>query len=118
MTEPYLIAHLVRGEPAFDIAIRLEDAPDDGEDWWIIPTSGHRDYPYWSASLEIVALYTGQDYDYGAEYKPLEMPEAPAGWRDHYEVSAAPRGQGILAGGRALLERLSLVKPMIRRKVD
>jgi len=39
----YLIAHKVRGQPAFDIAIQMmmEDGP-----WWIIPTSGHRAYPY------------------------------------------------------------------------
>lgn len=60
--EPYLILHKVRSKPAFDIAIRMcgEDLPCqpncglfDGEvcmareeDWWIIPTSGHRAYPY------------------------------------------------------------------------
>ena len=42
MTEPYLILHKVRGEPAFDIAIRETIA---GEETWIIPTSGHRAYP-------------------------------------------------------------------------
>lgn len=40
---PYLILHKVRGLPAFDIAIPLKIGSEDG---WIIPTSGHRAYPY------------------------------------------------------------------------
>ena len=113
MSEPFLIAHKVRGEPAFDIAIRLEDAPDDGEDWWIIPTSGHRAYPYWQEPVDNLAIMVGN-----GQAESFNLDPAPAGWPDHYAHRAAPKGQGILAGGRALLERLSLVKPMIRRKVD
>src|SRR6185437_4927349 len=67
MPEPFLIAHLVRGEPAFDIATQIicpecstinpatgrHAAPEGCDEcdhtgyWWIIPTSGHRAYPYW-----------------------------------------------------------------------
>ena len=42
-SELYLIAHRVRGEPAFDIAQRSQIGDEEG---WIIPTSGHRAYPY------------------------------------------------------------------------
>lgn len=60
---PYLICHRVRGETAFDIAIRMkcplcangirdcdEAMCDCGECqgsgyWWIVSTSGHRAYP-------------------------------------------------------------------------
>ena len=42
MSDLYLILHKVRGEPAFDIATRLQIADEEG---WIIPTSGHRAYP-------------------------------------------------------------------------
>ena len=41
--EPFLIAHKVRGQAALDVA---EPMIVDGETWWIIPTSGHRAYPY------------------------------------------------------------------------
>jgi hypothetical protein len=69
-SEPYLIAHRVRGEPAFDIAIQMVCPECDGEGtyeregtfechecdnlgyWWIVPTSGHRAYPFWSDQLE------------------------------------------------------------------
>jgi hypothetical protein len=42
MSDLYLITHKVRGEPALDVAVKMEMA--DGP-WWIIPTSGHRAYP-------------------------------------------------------------------------
>ncbi len=32
MTEPYLIAHKVRGEPAFDIAVRMQCPECNGDD--------------------------------------------------------------------------------------
>lgn len=48
----YLIAHKVRGQPGFDVAIRCDDmgTPSDPGPWWIIPTSGHRAYPimFWT----------------------------------------------------------------------
>lgn len=40
----YIIAHKVRGQPALDIAERIRIGDEEG---WIIPTSGHRAYPYW-----------------------------------------------------------------------
>ncbi len=66
MTEPYLIAHKVRGEPAFDIAVRMQCPECNGDDamqmscgecdylgyWWIVSTSGHRAYPFNSWSLD------------------------------------------------------------------
>lgn len=82
-SEPYLIAHLVRGEPTFDIAIKMPmhfegtyvDLSYD-EEWWIIPTSGHRAYPYWS--VEITRLVgTGEPFN-------DEIPSPPTNWPDHY----------------------------------
>lgn len=54
-SEPFLILHKVRGEPAFDIAIECEDmgTETDPGPWWIVPTSGHRAYP-----LEVHPLNT------------------------------------------------------------
>lgn len=79
----YLIAHKVRGERALDIAIKMEMA--DGP-WWIIPTSGHRAYPYWTYLLSDLFAYenVGQP--------PLDL-------RDHYAQPApqriAPRSRMI-----------------------
>jgi hypothetical protein len=39
----YLISHRVRGELAYDVALRVHRS--GGEELWLIPTSGHRAYP-------------------------------------------------------------------------
>lgn len=51
MSEPYLILHKVRGQPAFDVAIQIDLEPVSSEKMWIIPTSGHRAYPSWHIEL-------------------------------------------------------------------
>ena len=71
MSELYLIAHKVRGEPALDIAIKMEMV--DGC-WWIIPTSGHRAFPYWHKLL--------------GDWQPAEP--MPADLPDHYPGARAP----------------------------
>jgi hypothetical protein len=43
MEELYLIAHRVRGEVAYDVAQRW--LLSNGQERWLIPTSGHRAYP-------------------------------------------------------------------------
>jgi hypothetical protein len=98
MTQLYVIAHKVRSEPAFDIAVRI-DCPicegdndvchecDDKGYWWIIPTSGHRAYPYdWTV------------FDEPAEFRPM-----PDGWIDHY-IHNTPRQI-------SLAESLGITKP-------
>lgn len=72
LSELYLIAHKVRGEAAFDVAQKLQIGDEEG---WIIPTSGHRAYPYWYQSLEAVFSYHF-------------VPPLPPDLRDHYEQSA------------------------------
>src|SRR5690242_4864469 len=96
--EPYLVAHIVRGEPAFDIAIRCDDmgTESDPGPWWIIPTSGHRAYPYWHRTLEMFMFAAREE-------NPLEF--VPPDWPDHYQTYAA-KGQGLIAN---LAERLGLV---------
>lgn len=79
MTELFLIAHKVRGEPAFDVAERLQIGDELG---WIIPTSGHRAYPYWchplSQSFMLAVIEEG----------------LPSDLRDHYAAHAAPAPAG------------------------
>ena len=101
MSEPYLIAHKVRGEPAFDIAIKMDM---DGEDWWIIPTSGHRAYPYWEQPLSEIV-----------QNDMMDCP-CPDPWPDHYEVSAAPKGQGQITNLSRLLNLIPS-EPIERRSL-
>ena len=68
MSELYLIAHKVRGEPAFDIAVKMGD-------WWIIPTSGHRAYPFW----------WGYDLERAIDMGVLDT--MPADLQDHYAAA-------------------------------
>ena len=94
MNEPFLIAHVVRGEPAFDIAIRCDDmgTESDPGPWWIVPTSGHRAYPYWEDLLEPDWLGRASDM-------PPDLP-------DHYACN--DRGYTY---HESLLTRLGLTKP-------
>lgn len=102
MSELYLIAHIVRGEPAFDIASQIEV---NDEVIWIIPTSGHRAWPYWSALLEDI----DDCYDlrlHGRGNIALDTmdgpPEPPSDWPDHYSTTATP-GRGLITNLASLL---------------
>ena len=113
--EPYLVAHVVRGEPAFDIAIRLQIGDEEG---WIIPTSGHRAYPYWACQL-IIDNEPIQDNPITPRHPWIRMqddlavPPAPDGWPDHYQTHAA-KGTGLITN---LAERLGLIpKGRINRR--
>jgi len=114
VTSPlYLIAHSVRGEAAFDVATQMEcphcqgcsnegrepyvcfDCDDKGW-WWIIPTSGHRAFPYWTEEL-IGILQLAFDEQYIIKGQPglvydgeAHIPEMPPSWPDHYRVGPTP----------------------------
>lgn len=100
--EPYLIAHIVRGEPAFDIAIQM---PMGEEVWWIIPTSGHRARPYWHIKLIELCSYP----DKGSLTVPemIGTDEAPANWPDHYPIHRSPV-QPKITSAEDLLKELGL----------
>lgn len=104
--EPYLIAHKVRGEAAFDIAIQMDcpickgrfgdDIPKgcdecDGEGyWWICSTSGHRARPYWHLPLDDIEASYGKS--------PIDIcPDMPEGWPDHYPTPSSPKAPSPLA---------------------
>jgi hypothetical protein len=72
MADLYLIAHKVRGEGTIDIATPLQIGQEEG---WIIPTSGHRAYPYWTHKLDDLFAYQN-------------VGEPPADLRDHYPAPA------------------------------
>jgi len=106
MSEPYLIAHLVRGQPAFDIAERgicvlcqsyesvlgnWVEARRSQEDCdycnglgyvWHIPTSGHGAKPYWSAELRLLI-----DWKLWEATLHEPVPNAPEDWPDHYAAN-------------------------------
>jgi hypothetical protein len=108
-----LIAHKVRGEPAFDVAEHMTcpkcegdgklsngiiditgddgcidcSACDGAGHWWIIPTSGHRAFPYWHRNLHDAKF--GLDdmtlsYD-GFNWEDInDSGTPPPSLRDHY----------------------------------
>lgn len=104
MTEPFLIAHKVRGEPAFDIAHQMQCPECHGKPtptttlndyvctecdqlgfWWIVSTSGHRAYPYWSQALDGLGRYSDIGF-----WPDLVVDEMPPDLPDHYPTRAAP----------------------------
>ena len=79
----YLILHKVRGEPAFDIAQKL-DLQEPLKEVWIIPTSGHRAYPYASALLDdLHFVYEGGTISALKDMLAGPMPDI----RDHYALN-------------------------------
>lgn len=112
MSELYLVAHKVRGEPAFDIAIMLDVLDEDGDMMWIIPTSGHRAYPYWN--VEITNLWVDSllsQHAFAGEPLTELVPSMPPDLQDHYHLDA-PRPTA------KLIDRLNLrptLPPIVRR---
>jgi hypothetical protein len=98
MSEPFLILHKVRGEAALDIAIRCDDmgTPSDPGPWWIIPTSGHRAYPYRKWYMD--DLYDGSDIGMPRPYDILNGVDPPPDLPDHYAVSMARSHLATVAG--------------------
>jgi len=86
----YLILHKVRGEPAFDVAEKLEPYKN-GEENWIIPTSGHRAYPFMSWNLEDL-MDTSDINNAGNHPRPATFDDrVPDDWPDHYSVNDRKR---------------------------
>ncbi len=78
----YLIAHKVRGAPAFDVAEKVQIGEEEG---FIIPTSGHRAYPFWYLPFENLTLKR----PYLNEMSIAEMTRTlpmPLELQDHYAV--------------------------------
>jgi len=107
MAEPlFLILHKVRGEPAFDIAHQLDIGDEIG---WIIPTSGHRAYPFDKCNLSQLTadapstMMASMTYDYGNAWRNHP---------DHYEQSTPTFRQAA----SDLLASLGLGQKQIKRR--
>lgn len=126
MADLYLIAHKVRGEPAFDVA-QHQICPEcqsytsvtgtevegrkpqeecggcDGDGFtWVIPTSGHRAYPYYHIGLNEIEFEGNGNYSLLQEFSRMPDP-----WPDHYP----PRSSPDKPSTKSLLEELGLAKP-------
>lgn len=100
----YLILHKVRGEPAFDVAERLQIGDEEG---WIIPTSGHRAYPYRQWPLE--DLQDTSDINMQGNHDcPAMMDNIPADWPDHYTID---KGEAP----KANFNIMAVISPMMRK---
>lgn len=132
----YLIAHCVRGEAAFDVAAKipcpvcepmrqgLDDgsaplscsACDDGR-WWIIPTSGHRAYPYWHMPLIVEGDKAGATL-YSTDHLLALIPSMPEDCPDHYANESIPYGK-VTIGPKLSLADLGIAKPKptIQRRI-
>lgn len=84
---PHLILHKVRGEPAFDVGHEIEAA--DGQQIWIVSTSGHRAYPIMVWNLEDLADISDINA-VGNHNRPADFePQTSSDWeglQDHYAV--------------------------------
>lgn len=88
----YLIAHKVRGQATFDVAEKLQIGQEEG---WIIPTSGHRAYPFVTIELSslVSAAYPHPDMSYESICRDI-----PADLPDHYSANdTKPKPQSDLS---------------------
>lgn len=147
MSEPFLILHKVRGQSAFDIAEKM-DCPlcipsqnlrtidecnecNGGGYWWIIPTSGHRAYPYWhepmysfiNVNSEVNQSLLNRAWSGEPNPGPVvslnkECPPMPDDLPDHchYELD---RDKSPIASTDVQLALAKLIKqtPMVRRRL-
>lgn len=101
----HLILHKVRGEPAFDVAESLQIGDEEG---WIIPTSGHRAYPFMVWNLEDLADISDVNIN-GQHIYPWTMDgRLPADWPDHYEID---KGEAP----KANFNIMAVISPMMRK---
>jgi hypothetical protein len=102
----FLIAHKVRNEPAFDIACQMECPECNGHGdrniadatfiactecdslgfWWIVPTSGHRAYPWYCIELRNLHIGFSKVSVTTVQVQDLDINSYP----DHYHLTASP----------------------------
>ena len=100
----HLILHKVRGEPTFDVAVEIDIGSEKG---WIIPTSGHRAYPYWNRPVS--EMLNGGD-----------LPEMPVDWPDHYQANDKPSKHIEAANKINIFDFINIPPPavkLVRRRI-
>lgn len=108
----HLILHKVRGNPEFDVAERLEI---EGEEMWIISTSGHRAYPHRTWSLEDL-MDTSDINSYGHHnYIGTMQFTLPDDLEDHYPAKAKQEAKPEPMKVYNLLQQLGLGLKLVRR---
>lgn len=93
MSDLYLIAHKVRGEPAFDVAINIGD--ETSGDLWIIPTSGHRAYPFHYYKISDLADVSDYPHKYPQVFLDDVNPLFLEAIQDHYAVNNRPASSSV-----------------------
>jgi len=79
----WLICHLVRGEPTYDIAEDVEGTPSDPGPWYITSV-GWRAYPYWVHELD----------DLFNRARIIELNAKPTGdWPDYIKKQSSPKSK-------------------------
>lgn len=113
MSELYLILHKVRGKPAFDIAELCEEMGTDIDPgpWWIIPTSGHRAYPFRQWRLDDLADESDIN-NYGYHPVPwFKQDELPDDWPDHCQYDLDRTPPSPIVNGDVASALANLIKP-------
>lgn len=122
MSNSFLIAHKVRGQPAFDIAEQMDcpecssvgqrqvflacDECDSLGYWWILSTCGYRAHPYWFTELAW-AIGGTNTMDF--------LSQCPTPWPDLFAINDRPIKHEPLD----LLAKLKLTKAQapIKRRI-
>lgn len=125
MLDLFLICHKVRSEPAFDVACQMP-CPEcreyeyvegmavdevcvgcnecDGLGyWWIVPTSGHRAYPYFWVALNKLKMYFHDQDGQCVDRFDLMIEAMSPSLPDHYPTRSTP--------ATSLIDSLGLRKP-------
>jgi hypothetical protein len=102
MKDLHLIAHKVRGEQAFDIAVLIEEGTESDPGPWWITSVGHRAWPYWCHPLSLVLL---EDVE---AIVPLSWPKMPASWPDYISKQKKPEPKPVRIRQPINLEELGL----------
>ena len=88
----YLVAHMCRGQPQLDVAEK------DYRGEFIVCSSGHAAYPYWTQEIGTIIELVGP------------IPEMPEGLEDHY-VQVMSRSKKSDAPSVDVLHLLGMAKP-------
>lgn len=129
MSDLYLIAHLARGEPTFDIAekqacplcdpaanadqgphqpLGCDECSGSGH-WWILSTPGYRAYPWWTTLLEDC---TGPMRDNSMRRIHISLcGDPPSDSPDIFACNDRPSTTAAPTGAKALLAKLGLIRP-------